>query len=737
VATINNLFDDDTSFLSSTIAGTGSWTVPTSGDAIDLGEGSISFLVGNGTIQRTSKRAKTGLASLLVTGTENGATTTVISHAPSVALEVEAGERYRAVMWFHHETIGRQIRFGVQFYDAERAPITYAQDHWVYAEQGFKEWTLVYVTVDAPADARYAALRIDMAGVDTSTFDRFLWFDDIGLVTYGIINSRFLDLFSRSIPDWMIIDDADQISPQFPMMRFVDLVGTQMDEIFDLISDFHYIPEAEGGPVGDTSSLVDPANYLNEESEMVTKAEWLPWLSQLVGIRSTSLALESGTSWDYLQSTYPTWTQWENEINSAAATPFTITASPNGLNRTAGLVTVTTTAAHSLVAGDVVTIAGTTIASSAAADVPFNGYYNVLTASGSSFTYSQQYSILSAERSGTTVTVKVGRPHGFVVNNTVTLTDCSVAAFNGTFTVTAVWAGLDDGVDTFTFTTGTSGVASSLGGSVRPATNKTGGGGTATPADLKWSFIEQVDTDGFDPVSLIAEFIRGGANGVWSGTIEGMKRSARLALSGIDVPCVLTRIGGTVFGRTAAAHGIATGATVTVYSASKPSLNRSYTFTSTGSDTFTLPSGGLDLTDVRAWITTKTVSVTKGSWNGTINSVVVGSSNSYTVTFTQPFPATTASGTVTIAGSAATAVNKVHTPTGAITVSADRMSISFTSNQTTSAQSSFGGKAKLAVDDSTFLVGTRLAQSPGDQTIIDFVSVAKPAGGIITHEYTG
>jgi hypothetical protein len=717
VSTIVNLLSGDTAFLSAYAqTGTGSWVAT------------------NGTLQRTSKRSKTGLASLLITGTSNGGTTTVMSHNASTAPEVFPESRYRGLVWFHHEIVNRAITFGVQFYDKNRTALAYTADHYVTATQGFNEWTLAYITLDAPTDARYAALRIDFASVNTSGLDRFLWLEDAGLVTYGnLTSSRFLNLFSRSVPDWMVIEDSQQTNPQFPMMRFVDLMGSQMDDVLDLISDFHYIPEVEGGPVGDTSSLVDPSNYGNTNSEMVSKPEWLPWLAQLVGVRNTAITLPSGSTWSTLEA-YTTWASWEADINAAAATPLTISS----LSRTSGTVTVTTSVAHGLEAGDVVTIAGTTITSSVAADVPFNGYYEVLSASGTNLSYSQSYPILSAIQSGTTtVTVTVGRPHGFVVGNTVTLSNTAQSAFNGTFTITAVsQVGDDGGNNTFTFTAGTSGTRVSYTGAVQPATNKNGTGGTATPSDLKWSFIEASGGPGFDPSVTLAEFIRSGANGVWAGTQEGMKRAARAAMSGRDVACTLTRIGGTVTARSVEPHGLTNGSTVTIYGASDPTLNRSYTLTSTGDNTFTVPSGGSDVTDIRARVTNKAVTVTGGFWNGQITTVTVGASNLYTITFSKPLPAVAVSGTVVISGSGATAVNKTHTPTGAITVSADRLTISFTSNQATSAQSSSGGKAKIAIDSLTFVIGTTRAQSPSDQTIIDFVELAKPAGAIITHEYT-
>lgn len=713
---IRNLIDAQTSFLANTErTGVGEWVATNAG------------------LQRTSKRRKTGPASLLVTGTSNGGTTTIYSHSSSNAVEVTAEETYRSIIWFHHETVGRTIRAGIQFYDLNRNALTFEPTHYVDKQQSFDDWTLAYVTVEAPVNARYATLRIELENVNTGTDDKYLWIEDAALVTYGRISSRFLDFMSNWIPNWMIIEDSNQTNPQFPMMRFVELVGAKMDDVLNLISDFDYIPESEGGLIGDTSSLVDPSNFNNPVYDKVTRAEWLPWLAQLVGVRNTSLNVESGTSWAYLEQAYPTWTSWETAINSAANTPLSIST----LSRTNESVTVTTSAAHNLAAGDVVTIASTTITSGVAADVAFNGYYEVLSASGSTFTYSQSYSILSITQSGsTTVTVRCGRPHGFAVGNTVTISGAEVASFNGTFTVASVATSGDDGTDTFTYTAGSAATALSYSGAVRPSTNKNGTGGTATPADLKWSFIEGANAGSANPVATLAEFIRTGAIGVRAGTTEGMKRAARIALSGVDLKCSMDRTSGTITVTTLVPHGFSASGTVTIYDSPKPALNRSYTVSSVPSPyTFTLASGGSDFVDARGWVTNKAVTITKGFWNGKIDTVTVGSANSYTVTLTQPFPATSFSGQVVISGSSASAVNKTHTATSP-TVSADRLTLTFTSNQATSPQSTAGGKIKIACDSLCFVVGTSAAQTTGDQQIIDFVSKAKPAGAIITQEYT-
>lgn len=64
--------------------------------------------------------------------------------------------------------------------------------------------------------------------------------------------------------------------PDYPLLRWLSLVGDQLGELEDLIDDVNYVTAADGGTLDDTSDLVDPA---------AARPEWLPWLGQLVGAR--------------------------------------------------------------------------------------------------------------------------------------------------------------------------------------------------------------------------------------------------------------------------------------------------------------------------------------------------------------------------------------------------------------------------------------------------------------------
>ncbi|MGB6683477.1 MAG: hypothetical protein WBH24_07495, partial [Candidatus Acidiferrum sp.] len=162
----------------------------------------------------------------------------------------------------------------------------------------------------------------------------------------------------------------------------------------------------------------------------------------------------------------------ENVVATIAASPsgatqpaaVTISASPAGAIENGFLVTITTAAAHGLSAGQSVTIAGVPIAS-------YNGTFPVVAVPNSTqFTYIAGASGLPASGGGTassaTATIQTTTPHGLVVGQLVTTTGVAVAAYNGTFPITAV----PDSTH-LTFTADNGGLAASGGGTAAAAGN--------------------------------------------------------------------------------------------------------------------------------------------------------------------------------------------------------------------------------------------------------------------------
>ncbi len=160
----------------------------------------------------------------------------------------------------------------------------------------------------------------------------------------------------------------------------------------------------------------------------------------------------------------------ENAIVAITASPngatqpaaVTIAASPNGATENGFLVTITTTAAHGLSAGQSVTIAGVGVAG-------YNGTFPVVSApTTTQFTYIAGASGLAASGGGTassaTATIQTTTAHAFVAGQLVTTTGIGVAGYNGTFPIAAV----PDSTH-FTFTAIAGGLAASGGGTAAAA----------------------------------------------------------------------------------------------------------------------------------------------------------------------------------------------------------------------------------------------------------------------------
>lgn len=162
----------------------------------------------------------------------------------------------------------------------------------------------------------------------------------------------------------------------------------------------------------------------------------------------------------------------ENVVVSLSASPtgatqpaaVSIAASPVGATQNGYLVTIATTSAHGLSAGQTVTLSGVGIAS-------YNGTFSVLTVlSSTQFTFIAGISGLAASGGGTsasaTVTIQTASAHGFVVGQLITLAGVGVSAYNGSWTISTV-----PDATHFTFNASAGGLAASGGGTSAAAGN--------------------------------------------------------------------------------------------------------------------------------------------------------------------------------------------------------------------------------------------------------------------------
>jgi hypothetical protein len=691
-------------------------------------------------LARTTKRAHSGIASIQITATANPAYIYSGDSATIAELiEVDRTAPYRLFLWFNHETIGRSIRVGIQFYNAIQEEIVQTSAHYDDFEMSFREWTLASLVIpvnDIPLDAVYANVKIKFEVPDVNDkIDSKLWIDDV--VFYhpeDVKEEPIIERLSRWIPEYMIEEDDRQVNPVNPMLLYMDVASATLGEVYQYISDFGY------GTVGDpdyplaTSTLADPSGY----PESGTQAEWLPWLAQLVGLRATSITDEAsggGTSWFFLESQNTTWDEWESDINGDITNYST---SWTSVIRTDGITTVNVTS-HDFSVGDVFTISG----ASGGATSALNGIYEVATAPNStSITFSQIYTILSLSQATGTVTVTTGTAHNLSAGSTVEING-TFTAFDGTTqTVVSVSQSVDSDVnDVFTFASGTSAIASS--GTVFPTDLASGQTGTiATTVDLNWFSIEGENGAQRTPPEALAEFIRTGASGIWAGTIEGMKRAARLGVEGWDISATLERVDGYIKVTTTEVHELEVSDFVEIYASPYAELNDTYTVHSV-IDAYTFRvvcEGGYLLT--RGWATDKQVQIEKQYWNGVIDSVSSNSSGLVTLTFQELLPVLSnyeILGNITITGTSNGSLNSTFGPytTGNVTISSDRRTITFdTALGTISTLTPVGANAKLYIgDNACYLIKTLQSQTSGAEAVLTLADYAKPAGSALTHKY--
>ena len=695
-------------------------------------------------LARTTKRAHSGIASIQITATDDPAYIYSGDSATIAELiEVDRTAPYRLFLWFHHETIGRSVQVGIQFYNAIQEEIVQTSAHYDDFEMSFREWTLASLVIpvnDIPLDAVYANVKIKFEVPDVNDkIDSKLWIDDV--VFYhpeDVKEEPIIERLSRWIPEYMIEEDDRQVNPVNPMLLYMDVASATLGEVYQYISDFGY------GTVGDpdyplaTSTLADPSGY----PESGTQAEWLPWLAQLVGLRATSITDEAsggGTSWFFLENQNATWDLWESNINEDVTNYST---SWTSVTRTDGITTVNVTS-HDFSVGDVFTISG----ASGGATSALNGIYEVATAPNStSITFSQIYTILSLSQATGTVTVTTGTAHNLSAGSTVEING-TFTAFDGTTqTVVSVSQSVDSDVnDVFTFASGTSATASS--GTVFPTDLASGQTGTiATTVDLNWFSIEGENGAQRTPPEALAEFIRTGASGIWAGTIEGMKRAARLGVEGWDISATLERVDGYIKVTTTEQHELVATNFVEIYASPYAELNDTYTVHSVIDDyTFQVVcEGGYLLT--RGWATNKRVEIEKQYWNGVIDTVSA-SSGVVTLTFQELLPVLSnyeITHDITITGTSNATLNSTFGTytTGNVTISSDRRTITFStvskpsSVGTISTLTPVGANAKLYIgDNACYMIKTLQSQTAGAEAILTLADYAKPAGSALTHEY--
>lgn len=681
----------------------------------------ITWHSSDATFKRTTTKHHSGFASLEVAAADvDGILYSSDPASLSTAPYAVAGNEYRGIAWIAYPYVGTSFSIAIRFYSSTAFISEVVEEY----STGYNPWTLLSVSGTAPSGTVRAILTIEYTDINAGALIFHL--DDPAIATTDDVASIFTTMLAFSIPEYWRDLDERQTNPAYPLFSYLDLIGHQGDEVVDLIFKFAYTPISEGGEVGDTSLLVDPLDY----PQSGTKPEWLTWLAQLCGIRKFQ-ATSTSSSWSSVEA-YATWDEWQDDINSNPP-PGSLTVSTS---RTDGEVTATTTGSHTYAIGDSVLIAGITPSN-------FGGIYEVTdVGSSTSFTYSQIYPLASISRSGTTVTAKCAVPHNLSASGSIVVTGTGNASLDGTFTVVSVSNSGDPGVDAndqLTYSTVSSGTISTIyaAGSIYPANASSSASGTvALDSDLTWGHIESLVGATFPQDEALAYLIRTGATGIWGGTIEGMKRAARIALTGIDekvqIDCA-DDVGTAYFEE---AHSLTVGTAFEIYSSPEDKINGLFTVSTVPtSKSITFDCTGAS-ESTYGWITTRDVTIDKNAWIGSPLSIVV-SSGTMTIEFSTPIPFDITLGTATIEGS--TSYDAAH-PIDNIVISADRYTISFDSLATPGSESPSGAFVRIVADDpqemfNCFVLRTLEAQTQNVNTVTTFASQAKPAGGVVTHQY--
>lgn len=125
----------------------------------------------------------------------------------------------------------------------------------------------------------------------------------------GIERNSMLRLVRDWIPEYIKSADRVQVSPDRPLFRFLHGATAVGGQVIDTVRDFFYVARGDGGPVGDSSSLLDP---------VLADDAWLDWLGQLQGIYVYPLLSSGYTSWKSLEAAAGTWAIWETLYTSWA-----------------------------------------------------------------------------------------------------------------------------------------------------------------------------------------------------------------------------------------------------------------------------------------------------------------------------------------------------------------------------------------------------------------------------------
>lgn len=286
---------------------------------------------------------------------------------------------------------------------------------------------------------------------------------------------------------------------------------------------------------------------------------------------------------------------------------------------------------------------------------------------------------------------------------------------------------------------------------------------TAIEALGSWELLENAFPQSAEAAISKVASIRSQGTGIWAGTVEGMRRAARLVLSGFDKSVMVSRTDGIGTAAFESYESVTVGDVLDLYDTGIADLDDRITVTSVsdvdGQRTISFVSDGADVAATSGYITSSLVDVTLGVWSSRIAELVDDGSGNPRVTTVRPLPTTwknqnfypdfvdarPGGATFTFDGNGITVLDSgdpksVFTPADGAWFSYEYGEHTFVivwNDYITPMSESDTGIITISNCGVWFvLVETLESQTPDPDVVIGAVNYAKPAGCVVTHRYT-
>jgi len=258
-----------TNYLSST---TVNQSASTSGWAVSSGSATLT--------NTASKQLYSGLNSLQVTAGSNSAFT-LTTEEVSVPTE-QTGRLTRGFVWIYAtEQVGASVTIYSSYSGASVTPET----------AGFivrpLRWTLLSVLeAGNPPEGTTGTARFEIEIGNTQANDVYYLAHPAICTPDAAVDNEFAAEVWLRCPEYVRNADYEQSDPDFPLLRFLDSIASELSILFSYWEDFRYDPP-DDILVEKPSALVDPT---------IAEQAWLGWLAQFVGTKLSDPSAGS-SSW--------------------------------------------------------------------------------------------------------------------------------------------------------------------------------------------------------------------------------------------------------------------------------------------------------------------------------------------------------------------------------------------------------------------------------------------------------